>query len=469
MPTQTSSPPTRTTKRSDRQTLLAHLEEMSTQLEARSELLAARTQEAEAWRRRCQAATAELEAVLRQAAEERNGREQAEAANQAKAGILAGLAQEIRSPMNGVIGMADLLLESRLNPDQRNSVEIIRSSARALLALVEDILDFAKIEASGVELKIVDFEPLAILEEIASLLAPVAHTKGLEIIATIEPGVSERLRGDPERLRQILSNLVGNAIKFTQRGHVVLSASLPEPDAEGGRLIRFSVQDTGIGITKERLARLFARFGPDGLEKPGHASGAGLGLALAGRMVHLMSGRIGVESEFGRGSTFWFEIPLETPASAKPADPRMAQLAGRRFLVLEPNPPSSRAICLLLERWGAVAVPTGNNAHARLLLRRATGSEPFSACLFAGEQGSSETAAFLRTVMGHFPDAPPLVLLASSRPINRAQEIHPNSFVGMVTKPVRSSALLHCLTQLVTENAAEQARWAEEVLADDRA
>lgn len=469
MPTQDPGPLTQPPKRPRRQTLRACLEEMTAQLAEQSGLLAARTEEAENWRRRCQTATAELEAALRQAAEERNGREQAEAANQAKAGILAGLTQEIRSPMNGVIGMADLLLESRLTPDQRHSVEIIRSSARSLVTLIEDILDFSKIETSGVEFKLVDFEPLGILEEIACLLAPVAHTKGLEVTVLIDPRLPDRLRGDPERLRQILSNLVSNAVKFTQRGHVVLSAVLLEPGEAGGGLVRFSVQDTGIGIPKERLARLFDLFGPGGHEKPGRPSGAGLGLALAGRMVHLMGGRIGAESEFGRGSTFWFEIPLSPPLTMKPADPRLSPIAGRRFLVLEPHPPSSQALCLLFERWGAVAVPTGNYAQARLLLRRTSGSTRFSACLFAGEPGSTETAAFLRTVMGHFPDAPPLVLLATSRPLNRTQEIPPNSCVGMVTKPVRSSDLIHCLTQLVTENAAEQAAWSEEALAVEKA
>jgi signal transduction histidine kinase len=264
----------------------------------------------------------------------KRAKEAADAASKAKSEFLANMSHEIRTPMNGVLGMTELLAVTPLSPHQRKLVQSIRRSADALLSLINDILDFSKVEAGRLELERIDFDLRDVLEETVELLSATAHGKGLELVCVIPAGVAVRYRGDPWRLRQIVTNLVGNAIKFTEKGGVVVRLHEPSPGQPGQpaqpEVVRFEVRDTGIGIAADVVQRLFESFTQADGSMTRRYGGTGLGLAIVKQLCVLMGGDVTVESALGEGSTFLCALPLErTPSDAAPRTGEHVAFRGR--------------------------------------------------------------------------------------------------------------------------------------------
>jgi signal transduction histidine kinase/CheY-like chemotaxis protein len=315
----------------------------------------------------------------------------AEAAVMAKGEFLATMSHEIRTPLNGIVPMLDLLQHSRMQPDQMELVKTATASAQQLLRIVDDILDYSKLEADRLDLETTTFNLRELMESVITLMERPAEAKGLRLQLNIEQGVRLPVRGDPVRLRQILSNLISNAVKFTERGSVTLSVKRQRETAAQHQL-RFEVRDTGIGIEPAAQERLFQAFSQADASTTRLYGGTGLGLAICRRIVTLMGGRIGVESELGRGSAFWFEIPLLKVQGDMPS--QSADLHGGRVLLITTDQRLRMRLTMLLPNWGLRVTAVENTHDALERLRQATNQgEPWSYSVVLADLGSIRATA----------------------------------------------------------------------------
>ena len=365
----------------------------------------------------------------------------AEAANQAKRRFISVVSHEMRTPLNAIIGMSDLLRDTTLSREQADMLQTLRSSSRVMLSLVEDVLDFSKIEAGKLALEKIDFDLHALVNSTCRILAAQAQAKGLDFVVSIMPEVPPALRGDPHHLRQVLINLIGNAMKFTEHGSVTVHVSAQGETTNAVRL-KFSIRDTGMGIAPEAQAKIFDSFTQADQSTTRRFGGTGLGTTIARQLVRLMGGKIGLESAVGLGSTFWAEIEFEKQAER--AGPGTGELASARVLMVGFPASDGQLLEQVLAGWGATAVFVANvdEGVARMVAEISL-AKPYQSVLIYGAGDELKLAQRFRRAV---PDpAPPLILAVPKASHVRRLEALASGFGAMLELPVNKRLLFNVL------------------------
>ncbi|MCA9456072.1 MAG: ammonium transporter [Nitrospiraceae bacterium] len=377
---------------------------------------------------------------------------EAEAATKTKADFLATMSHEIRTPLNGIIGMSDILLGTHLSEDQQNCLLTIKDSGDALLTIINDILDFSKIEAGKLTLETIDFDIRETVDAVVDLLGLKAQEKGIELISLINPEIPTTVQGDPVRLRQILMNLIGNAIKFTAQGEIVIQV-VPEGDISGTVLLRFMITDTGIGITPEGQGRLFQAFSQEDSSTTRKYGGTGLGLSISKMLAELMGGTIGVHSDLGQGSCFWFTIRLGTQQSHQLLNKTLpCELEDVRIGLIDDNATTRMLLQKYTSYWGMQSIQAENGEKALAAFRKgASNGERCHLALIDMNMPGMDGLQLAKAIKTD-PQLASMRLILLNPLVNRVENIHglnQRHFAAFVNKPVRYKQLHQCLLNVM--------------------